>query len=231
MKEQDLSALIDSSAVLSDMGIFEERRKGRIIIEPFNEKNVQTSSYDLTLGENYFIKQETDESIINIFDVESPRKIWGQPKQAVLARDFLNENNLERLSGIKEEDRLILVPPGGLLLIHSYEFAGSREGYTTLARSKSTLERMGIGVAISAGMGDVGYFDRWTFALSNWHNDKPVPLVAGMTFAQIIFLKCTPNKFSYPELGHYQTSSDLKYVMDTWSPARMLPRTVKEVQN
>lgn len=229
MKEWNLQE-IESSAVLSDQGIMAERDRGRIIIEPFNERNVQTSSYDVTLGENYFVKQKIDSPILNMFDLETPRKIWGEPQIATFAGRFFEGTSLELTTGIYDTDRVILVPPGELLLIHSEEFAGSVKGYTTLVRSKSTLERMGIGVAISAGFGDVGYFDRWTFALKNWHDDKTVPLVVGMTFAQIVFLKCTPTGRSYSDEGTYQASSDLKEVMRSWTPSRMLPRVIKEIR-
>ncbi|MCC6198695.1 hypothetical protein IT401_00545 [Candidatus Nomurabacteria bacterium] len=42
---------------LSDKRILEEMKKGDLIISPFKQENLNTSSYDVTLGEWFFRKR------------------------------------------------------------------------------------------------------------------------------------------------------------------------------
>lgn len=224
---QEIIQEIESSAVLSDEGMQLELARGNIVIEPFCAENLQSSSYDLTLGEYYFVRVHIEPGIINVYDPEIVKKIWGEVKQAVLAKDLKEKRfalgNLWK--EIKDEDKVILVPPKGVLLIHSHEFAGARNGYTTMVRAKSTLERLGITTAISAGFGDVGFINRWTFLLRNEHDNSEVILKVGMPFAQIVFIKCTPTEARYVSNGgRYQSTENLEELMNSWIPEEMLPR-------
>ena len=48
---------------LSDKKILEEMKKGDIIITPFHEDNLSTSSYDVALGEYYFAERKNTNTV------------------------------------------------------------------------------------------------------------------------------------------------------------------------
>ena len=224
---QDVIREIESSAVLSDEGIQLEILRGKIVIEPFSVENLQSSSYDLTLGEHYFVRVYTEPGVMNIYNQEVVKKIWGESNKAILTKDLKKKRFIpgDFWNGIGEEDSIIVVPPKGVLLVHSQEFAGARDDYTTMVKSKSTLERLGVTTAISAGLGDVGFINRWTFLLRNEHENSEVILKVGMPFAQIVFIKCTPTEARYVSSGgRYQSTEDLQELMNSWRPEDMLPR-------
>lgn len=221
---------ITSSAVLSDLGILLERERRRIVIEPFRGERLSTSSYDLSLGEYYFVRQRLESGMLSIYDPETIGKIWGKSQRGRLAKEIKEKRygGRDLWQGISDEDRLIMVPPGGVLLVHSEEFAGAKEGYKTMVRSRSTLERLGVTIAISAGMGDVGFVNRWSFLLTNEHTVNEVPLKVGMPFAQIVFLKCRPVEKDYVERGgQYQETNDFAELASSWKPENMLPKVPK----
>ncbi|OGD86867.1 hypothetical protein A2Z23_03480 [Candidatus Curtissbacteria bacterium RBG_16_39_7] len=231
----DKIAQIESSAVLSDAGIVYQRLQGKIVIEPFSWERLSTSSYDLTLGENYFIRAEFGPGKLNLCDASTAEKIWSKPKKAVLAKEYKEKHDQflpsDFWEGIKDDDKLIIVPPSGVLLVHSHEFAGTRDGYTSEVRCTTTLERLGITVPMSAGSGDVGFFGRWTFLLKNAHESSEVLLKVGITFAQTTFKKCQPTEISYVRRGgKYQETEDLEELKASWdeNPGKyMLPKVPK----
>jgi len=54
---------------LSNKKILEEMKKGDIVISPFNELNLATSSYDVTLGEYYFREKPKSKYEDNIYNI------------------------------------------------------------------------------------------------------------------------------------------------------------------
>ena len=56
-------------SLLSDKGIVRNMELGNVIIEPFVRENLSTSSYDVTLGPNYFreTSPEPGQGIYNPF--------------------------------------------------------------------------------------------------------------------------------------------------------------------
>ena len=66
---------------LSDKRILEEKKRGNIVIEPFNRAHLGTSSYDVTLGEWFFREQPYNKyhhKIYNIFSQEHTDHVWGK---------------------------------------------------------------------------------------------------------------------------------------------------------
>ena len=69
MVGESRNCYIRKHMALSDRKILEEKKKGDIVIEPFDRKNLATSSYDVTLGEFYFREKPSkyDHNIYNIW--------------------------------------------------------------------------------------------------------------------------------------------------------------------
>lgn len=150
--------------LLSDKRILEERDHGNIVIEPFDERQLGTNSYDCRLGEWYF--QPTKYlDVIDFTDEQQALSFWGDP---IRARGTL------------------VVKPGTTILAHTQEVIGARNGITTTMHARSSIGRSGLSVCKCAGVGDVGYISRWTMEISN-HTTCSIVLPVGIRVCQIKF--------------------------------------------
>lgn len=216
------------SAVLSNKQIT-ERLGDSVIISPFNPDNVNTSSYDVQLGEWYYIEHRPwwwqRRPVYNIWDREHVQRVWGEPKQARAAYSVLprraGHNHWRSFSG---DDRIILIPPKHTILAHTEEFIGGRTALTTMMKARSSFGRNFIEVCKCAGYGDVGYINRWTMEITNNSRFYHIPLVVGRRIAQIVFLETGEVDGTYTKAGNYQSADDLQKLKREWKPELMLPR-------
>jgi len=131
--------------ILSDKQIT-ERLHRTVIIDPFDPRNVNTSSYDVTLGENYFLEHEPgywrsfknfflrEPTVYNIWSKADVEKVWGESIYATAARVIFKRPWVERATpgnwpwiGINPLDKIILIPPKHTILAHTIEFIGGRD--------------------------------------------------------------------------------------------------------
>lgn len=199
--------------VLSNKQILQYRALGAIVIEPFNEQNVNTSSYDVTLGNWYFREQnprETKKVVYNIYNEQDVNLVWG------LAQD-----------AFRDKTNAIVLAPGETILAHTNEFIGGYKQVTTMMKARSSYGRNFIEVCKCAGFGDVGYFNRWTMEITNNSKYYYIPLYVGCRIAQIVFMETgeliDKNK-TYSSYGKYQVEKDLDRLKQTWHPYMMLPK-------
>lgn len=212
---------------LSNKKILAALKDGSIVIEPFNKKNLATSSYDVTLGEYFFSEQPPHhfENIYNIYSKEHVERVWGtKPHRAKPAREVFKKYHFE-FKGIAPDEKIILLAPGETALCHTEEFIGGRTHITTMMKARSSLGRSFIEVCKCAGWGDVGYINRWTMEITNNSSRYYIPLVVGRRIAQIIFFETGEVLGGdYAKRGKYQTNGDIKRLKREWRPAMMLPR-------
>jgi len=184
-------------SILSDIDIKTELKAGNIVIDPFNENNLQTTSYDVTLGEYFYREVEVPESkrhgygnfIYNIWDNDDVKKIWGDPIKAPLKQNsiyeaFIYKNTpyetfgiLSQLKFVKDTDQVIWLKPGERILAHTNEFIGGINKITTSMQARSSMGRSFISVCLCAGFGDVGYHNIWTFEITNHSRFRHIPLM------------------------------------------------------
>ena len=221
---------------LSNKRILEEMEKGHIIIDPFNPKNLNTSSYDVTLGRYFYRRQKLpwNQPFDNIWNEEHNKLVWGEPEQAQNAKTLFAEMGPHH-AGISPNDEVIMLSPGEVILAHTIEYIGGRNHITTMMHSRSSMGRSQIGVCDDAGWGDVGFFNRWTMEIRHkvkeTEGGKPIPLVIGRRIAQIIFFETGPvleTDADYAKGGKYQESSEIEVLKRDWHPAMMLPRLYKD---
>lgn len=213
---------------LSDRKILEEIKAGSIIIDPFDKRNLATSSYDVTLGEWFFREQPTkyNHSLYNIWSQEHMEHVWGAKKveRAVVAKEAFKKYNFEWV-GIKPTDKVIVLRPGETILAHTNEFIGGKDHITTMMKARSSMGRNFIEVCKCAGWGDVGYTNRWTMEITNNSKNYIIPLVVGRRIAQIIFFETGPIlASSYTKVGKYQSSDSVAALKKAWKPEMMLPK-------
>ena len=218
-------------SVLSDLSILKYIENKKIIIQPFNRKQLNTSSYDVTLGSFFYREQKISDmnNYYNIYDKEMVNKVWGQYQKAKSYSILKNKFGL-KFKNIKDDDEIILLKPGETILGHTIEFIGGVQSVTSMMKARSSFGRNFINVCSCAGWGDCGYYNRWTMEIKNNSQHYVIPLVVGRPIAQIIFIETDGiiNK-SYNKNGKYQSESNIKDLIKNWSPIQMLPKLYKEI--
>ncbi len=222
---------------LSDKLVLQEIENKNIIIDPFNPKDLGTSSYDLRLGEWYYreqplrFKDKPRNRFFNPYCEKDVHRVWGKPIKAKLFRETMPSlryfDYLEE--GIRETSLVILIEPGETILAHTREFIGGVNNITTSMQTRSSHGRSFIGVCKCAGWGDVGYINRWTMEITNFSRHYIIPLIVGYRYAQMVF---DPTgdilDKGYGESGKYQSGNDLEKIKKTWRPEMMLPQLYKD---
>ncbi len=226
---------LQGKGCLSDKDIKRHMKKGYIMIEPFQEENLNTSSYDVTLGEYFFREKAPDVgvNIYNMYDEDHVKRVWGdEPEKAIPKKELMDDPNAlqeyltdmavergflpkqlsignveEELKNIHADEKIIFLFPGETILAHTNEFIGGRTVDTTMMKARSSFGRNFISVCRCAGWGDVGYVNRWTMEITNAsHNHHIIPLIVGRRCAQIIFLNTGET-----DQGSYSDGEDSKY--------------------
>jgi len=121
------------------------------------------------------------------------------------------------------ETQVILLAPQETILAHTEEYIGGKSRVDTKMFCRSSYGRLGISVCKCAGLGDVGYYNRWTMEITNHNRDMSVPLFVGQRIAQIAFYEVGPTEKLYKG---YQDSEEPWL---TWKPENMLPRLYKTI--
>lgn len=216
---------------LSDRKILDRMKDGTVIVEPFDRKNLATSSYDVTLGEWYFREKppQDHKKIFNVYSKGDNEKVWGtEPHRAKPAKESFANFNF-KYEGIKPTDKVILLEPGETILAHTNEFIGGRNEVTTMMKARSSMGRNFINVCKCAGWGDVGYINRWTMEIQNSSQHYIIPIVVGRRIAQIIFYETGPIVGKdYADTGKYNPYKELKDLKKNWDPHMMLPKLYKD---
>jgi dCTP deaminase len=216
-----------NSQILSSLEV------GHIVINPFNETQVNGSSYDVRLGEWYYKikdKDSTKPAIFNPYDTEHIAQHFDGPYQAVSHEQIAEQLGIKPLKNIPLDTKVILFQPGERILGHTEEFIGIKPPGTTSMQARSTIGRLGINVCQDAGWGDPGYINRWTMELYNNNQLDPVILSVGTRIAQLVFYHTGAVIGEYSELsGNYQSvhSENLSDLITGWHPSQMLPKSLK----
>lgn len=170
---------------LSDQDIRKAVASGAIIIEPFNEKQLQLASYDVTLGNEFEV---VDRHEIGASDPAN--KIYPKTRKIII-----------------EDGGSFVLHPGENVLGKQKEFIGTDLEHLILLSGKSSLARIGLIVHNTAMLFNPGHKFYPTFELVNSSN-IPIILRPGMPVAQIIFAQLTsPATKSYEEVGRYDSEN------------------------
>jgi dCTP deaminase len=154
--------------ILSDHTIREELASGRIVIEPFDESDIQPSSVDLHLDRFFRVFRNHTMGHIDV------------------------KQNLEDLTELVEiaHDGAFMLHPGEFALGSTSERIGLPDDLVARLEGKSSLGRLGLLIHSTAGFVDAGWDGHLTLELSNVAN-LPITLYPGMKIGQISFLKMT----------------------------------------
>lgn len=174
--------------ILSDVDIEQQLRMGRIILDPFDMKDLQPASVDVRLGNDF-----------RIFKTSVNR--------------YIDPQNL-----VEDLTEQVVIPPDGEFILHPGQFAlGTTHENIELPsdilgklEGKSTLGRLGLMIHSTAGYVDPGWKGELTLELSNVSN-LPIILRPQMRIGQLSFETMTSSvrrPYGSRELGsHYQGQS------------------------
>jgi dCTP deaminase len=168
--------------ILSDGDIRRELAAGRIVIEPFDERDVQPSSVDLHVDSRFRVFANTRYPYI---DVREPMP------------------DLTELIEVAGDEPFIL-HPGEFVLGSTLERVAIPDDLVARLEGKSSLGRLGLLIHSTAGYVDPGWNGDLTLELSNVAN-LPITIYAGMKIGQISFFQLSsPAEVPY---GSKQTRS------------------------
>lgn len=196
-------------SVLTDREIIREYNNRNIIISPYDETKINNASVDVSLGEYYYSPNIFPYEVYDPSNSEHLLKRWNGPFKAEYSEEY--------------KSKIIIIPAQQTFLCHTEEFIGTLTKHTTMMKSKSSSGRSCISTCMCAGLGDIGYFNRWTMEIQN-HNEIPVVLKVGKCYSQIVFLSTLEPSRTYSEIGRYQISNNVEEVIALWKPEYMLPK-------
>lgn len=146
--------------ILSGLEI-KKRLGGDIVIDPFNDSQLNPNSYNLRLGNTLMM-------------YVTPKK---QKRLVLDAR-------------VQPETKTIHITKDGFVLQPNTLYLGETMEYTETnnlvpgLEGRSSVARMGLFVHITAGFGDIGFKGRWTLEL---HTIHPFRVYPGMEICQIFY--------------------------------------------
>lgn len=160
--------------VASDREILKAIDAGDIVIEPFKRENLNSASYDITIGPNYYYTSTV------YGDRGQEHAKWH------LAVTYIGA---------------ITIPGNGFILAHTQETAGTRRNWVPEIRTRSTVARMGLDLG-SANWGDVGYVFPWTLEIHN-RLPIAIKVPVGARIGQLVFHHVGETDIDYAKTGNY----------------------------
>lgn len=165
---------------LSDKDIKSELEKENIAISDFDEKRLQSVSYDILLGNKFEVVKSYATAA-----VDPSKNIFPETHTIEIA-----------------DDEPFVLHPGKTILGTSKDYFGS-DHYLIQLSGKSSLARIGLVVHNTAGIVNPGHFLNITFELYN-AGKIPIILRPGMEIAQILFSEISsPIEKNYKEIGSF----------------------------
>lgn len=146
---------LNQYGILSGNEIRQRMSKGDIIIHPYNDQQLGPNSYNLRLMDRMLVYTEA---------VLDPKR--------------------------DNRTREIVIPPEGYVLKPGRVYIASTEEWTETRNlvpmlvGRSSVGRLGLGVHVTAGFGDVGFRGRWTLEMVA---TEPVRVYPGMEICQIYY--------------------------------------------
>ena len=148
-----------SGGMLTGKEIIRRREIGDIVIEPWDLKNLNPNSYDITLDPH------AKKYILGDKDVLDPRKV--NPTEDII---------------IPKEG--LILRPGDFLLAKTMEWTETRNLVPRID-GRSSTGRLSIFIHVTAGFGDINFNGNWTLEIACI---KPVILYPGMKIGQISYV-------------------------------------------
>ncbi|WP_457625075.1 dCTP deaminase [Persephonella sp.] len=164
--------------ILSDRKIKELLNRKELVIEPIDSNQIQPSSVDLRLGNDFLIYPEE----IEILDVKNP--------------DLGNQ-----LKKVVADEEGFVIQPKHFILATTREYIKLPDYLTAFVEGRSSLGRLGLFIE-NAGWVDAGFEGNITLEFYN-ANSRPLRIYPGMRICQLVFAQME-QPAENPYRGKYQ---------------------------
>lgn len=142
--------------ILTGSEIRDRVNSGKLVIEDFDTARLGPNSYNLRLAPELMVYDE-------------------------IVLDPKRQNRARQIALPPEGVKLM---PGRVYLAMTQEYTETH-GLVPLLTGRSSLGRLGLGVHVTAGFGDIGYCGNWTLELTV---QQPTMVYPGMEICQIYYL-------------------------------------------
>lgn len=170
--------------ILTAEAIKESIKRRNIIIDPYNEDNLNPNSYDVRLDNTLQVYQMTSltGNLISSIDLfyKTGHIPFGYPIDS-------KKQNFTQVITMEEDGYLLL--PGVLYLGSTVEYTETH-GLVPMIEGKSSIGRLGIDVHKTAGFGDLSFCGQWTLEITVV---QPVIIYPYMKIAQLIYNEVSGN--------------------------------------
>ena len=170
--------------LLGSKTILEEINNGNIVIDPFDEKNLNPNSYNLTLSNTLMVY--TENIIIDQYN-------FGVYDPLINPLHTLDMKKDNPTSFITFDEKGIILQPG-ILYLGSTNERTFTEKYVPMIEGRSSVGRLGLNVHVTAGFGDVGFNGTWTLELVA---TQPVIVYPNVPICQISYTTISDNSVLY----------------------------------
>lgn len=154
--------------MLTGKEIYNQVIAGNIVIDPFNEKNINPNSYNVTLSDELLVY----DSRIHKLDMK------GEMSENILAlrpsRTFIPESGL-------------MLYPNCFYLAKTVERTHT-DKFIPMLSGRSSVGRLGISIHATAGFGDIGFNGHWTLEI---FVQIPVVIYPNVHIGQVYFTEPT----------------------------------------
>ncbi len=164
--------------ILNDRKIRELIESKELFIDPLDSVQIQPSSVDLRLGNDFLIYPEN----IEILDVKNP--------------DLHNQ-----LKKVVADEEGFVIEPKQFILATTREYIKLPDYLTAFVEGRSSLGRLGLFIE-NAGWVDAGFEGNITLEFYN-ANSRPLKIYPGMRICQLVFAKME-EPAENPYRGKYQ---------------------------
>ena len=164
--------------ILNDKTIKQYIQEGKLIIDPLEENQIQPSSVDLKLGDEFLIYPDS----IEVLDVR-------------------DKNLSAKLDLVKVDDSGFIIQPKHFILATTVEYVKLADNLTAFVEGRSSLGRLGLFIE-NAGWVDAGFEGNITLEFYN-ANTRPIKIYPNMRICQLVFAEMK-GKAEKPYRGKYQ---------------------------
>jgi len=163
--------------ILNDREIKELIKKGKLIVKPFDERQVQASSLDLRLGNEFLIFSNSSDVI-----------------------DVVEDNISKHIEKIIVGDEGFIIKPKQFVLATTLEYIKLPNNITAFVEGRSSLGRLGLFIE-NAGWVDAGFEGNITLEFFN-ANSRPLKIYPNMRICQLVLAKME-SEAEFPYRGKY----------------------------
>lgn len=185
--------------MLSGPEIVRQVEAGKIIISDFDASRVGPNSYDLKL-----------DSRLLVYEAAARRHDWFAQRRFRWWNPFTWIPPAARPLDPSRQEPVVeyVIPAAGMVLYPGVLYLGSTVEYTSTERfvpwidGRSSIGRLGLGVHVTAGLGDAGFSGTWTLEITVV---QPVIVFPQMKVCQICFDELSGDYKPYD--GRYRDQS------------------------